>query len=78
MGFYRQDYVQNLTMNTKLLKWDICIKSLKLSPWGINEFSLSNLLLIHKENTKENYNRVNYTVVKNFQKLSQLSPRFFL
>ena len=32
--------MQNLTMNTKLLKWDIYIKSLKLSPWGINEFSL--------------------------------------
>ena len=38
----------------------------------------SQMTLIHEENTKENYNRVNYTVVKNFQKLSQLSPRFFL
>ena len=33
-------YMQNLTMNTKLQKWDTYIKSLKFSPWGIIEFSL--------------------------------------
>ena len=32
--------MQNVTMNTKLLKWDVYRKSLKLGPWGINEFSL--------------------------------------